>query len=59
MYNNKSHRAPGSGSISKNPSGTYRAQITIPSTTENKPHRETRSFSTKREAEKWLRQRDS
>ena len=56
MYSNKSHRAPGSGSISKNPSGTYRAQITIPSTVGNKPHRETHSFKTKREAEEWMRQ---
>jgi hypothetical protein len=57
MYRNKSHRAPGSGSISKNPSGTYRAQVTIPSTVGGKPHRETRSFDTKREAEEWMRQR--
>jgi integrase len=56
MYVNKNHRAPGSGSISKNPSGTYRAQISVPSTVGNKPHRETRSFKTKREAEKWMRQ---
>ncbi len=56
MYSNKSHRAPGSGSLSKNPSGTYRAQVTIPSTTGGKPHRETRSFGTKREAEEWMRQ---
>jgi integrase len=56
MYSNKGHRAPGSGSVSKNPSGTYRAQVTIPSTTGNKPHRETRSFITKREAEEWVRQ---
>ena len=56
MYSNKNHRAPGSGSVSKNPSGTYRAQVTIPSTSGNKPHRETRSFSTKRKAEEWMRQ---
>jgi len=56
MYSNKSHRAPGSGSVSKNPSGTYRAQVTIPSTTGCKPHRETRSFTTKRDAEEWVRQ---
>ena len=56
MTNNKGHRAPGSGSVSKNPSGTYRAQVTIPSTAGSKPHRETRSFSTKREAEEWMRQ---
>ena len=55
MYS-KSHRAPGSGSVSKNLSGTYRAQVTIPSTSGNKPHRETRSFSTKRKAEEWMRQ---
>lgn len=56
MYGNKTHRAPGSGSISRNPSGTYRAQVTIPSTTGGKPRRETRSFKTKREADGWLRQ---
>jgi len=56
MYSNKGHRAPGSGSVSKNPSGTYRAQVTIPSTTGSKPRRETRSFGTKREAEEWVRQ---
>ncbi len=51
----ENHRAPGSGSVSRNPSGTYRAQITIPSKTGNKAHRETQSFKTKREAENWLR----
>lgn len=56
MYSNKGHRAPGSGSVTKNPSGSYRAQVTIPSTTGNKPHRVTRSFNTKREAEEWMRQ---
>jgi len=55
MYNKQKHRAPNSGSISQNPSGTQRAQFTIPSKTGDKPHRETRSFRTKREAENWLR----
>lgn len=53
--NRNQHRAPSSGSISKNPSGTYRAQLTIPSETGGKPRRETRSFKTKREADEWLR----
>lgn len=55
MYSTKSHRAPGSGSVSKNPSGTYRAQITIPSEEGNNARRITRSFNTKREAEEWIR----
>lgn len=57
MFRNVGNRAPGSGSVSKNPSGSYRAQISIPSTAGGKTQRETRSFKTKRQAEEWLRRR--
>ena len=46
----KNNRAPNSGSISINPSGSVRAQISLPG-----GKRLTRSFSTKREADAWLR----
>lgn len=47
----KHHRAPNSGSISLNSSGTARAQFCLPG---NK--RITRSFTNKRDAEAWLRE---
>jgi len=55
MYHKNNHRAPGSGSISQNPSGTWRAQAQIPSSEGNKPVRKTHSFRTKKEAADWLR----
>jgi integrase len=56
MYKKENHRAPGSGSISQNPSGTWRAQVKIPSSTaDDKFLRKTRSFKTKRDADVWLR----
>ncbi len=55
MYKKKGHRAPGSGSISENPSGTKRAAITIPSSNGDKSIRKTQSFPSKTEAEDWLR----
>lgn len=52
MTTRKQHnRAPNSGSLSKNPSGSVRAQITLPG-----GKRLTKSFSTKREADAWLRE---
>jgi integrase len=52
MTTRKQHnRAPNSGSISKNLSGSVRAQITLPGR-----KRLTKSFSTKREADAWLRE---
>jgi len=47
----KNNRAPNSGSISINPSGSVRAQIQLPG-----GKRLTKSFSTKREADAWLRE---
>jgi integrase len=52
MSTRKQHnRAPNSGSISINRSGSVRAQITLPG-----GKRVTKSFSTKREADTWLRE---
>lgn len=52
MTTHKKHnRAPNSGSISVNPSGSVRAQIQLPG-----GKRLTKSFSTKREADAWLRE---
>jgi len=47
----KHNRAPNSGSISINPSGSARAQLSLPG-----GGRRTKSFPTKREADAWLRQ---
>jgi integrase len=47
----KNNRAPNSGSISINPSGSVRAQILLPG-----GKRLTKSFPTKREADAWLRE---
>lgn len=55
MYLKNNHRAPGSGSISQNPSGTWRAQALIPSSEGGKPIRKTHSFRTKKESADWLR----
>jgi integrase len=49
------HRAPGSGSVCQNPSGSWRAYVTIPSDNGGKSRRHSQSFPTKRQAEKWLR----
>ncbi|MBU4204794.1 Arm DNA-binding domain-containing protein [Patescibacteria group bacterium] len=46
-----SYRARNAGSISINPSGSVRAQISLPG-----GKRLTKSFRTKREAEAWLRE---
>lgn len=52
MTARKQHnRAPSSGSISINPSGSVRSQITLPG-----GKRLTKSFSTKRDADAWLRE---
>lgn len=47
----KHNRAPNSGSISINPSGSVRAQFTLPG-----GKRLTKAFPTKREADTWLRE---
>ena len=47
----KHNRAPNSGSISINPSGSVRAQFKLPG-----GKRLTKSFSTKRDADAWLRE---
>jgi integrase len=47
----KHNRAPNSGSISINPSGSVRAQFKLPG-----GKRLTKSFSTKRDADTWLRE---
>ncbi len=54
MYKKKGHRAPGFGSISQNASGTWRAQILVPSSEGGKPIRKTQSFPSKGKAEEWL-----
>jgi integrase len=46
---NKGNRGQGTGSISVNPSGTFRAQICLPG-----GDRTTKSFRTKRDAQHWL-----
>jgi integrase len=51
MSRKKSYRPPQSGSISTNPSGSIRAQYSLPG-----GKRLTKSFRTKREAEAWLRE---
>lgn len=51
----ENHRAPGSGSVYQNPSGSFRAQVTIPSENGGKPRRISNSFQTKRLAESWIR----
>ncbi len=52
MPTRKQHnRAPNSGSISINPSGSVRAQVSLPG-----GKRITKSFGTKREADTWLRE---
>jgi integrase len=56
---NNGNRAPRTGSISRNPSGSYRAQVLIPADNGEKTGRETRSFRTKSEAERWLDERIS
>lgn len=55
-YLPRHHRAPRSGSISTNPSGSIRAQVSLPSAIGGHAKRLTRSFRTKREAETWIRQ---
>lgn len=55
MYNKGNNRSPGSGSVSKNSSGTWRAQVTLPSLPGTKPKRLTRSFPVKKDAETWIR----
>lgn len=45
------NRAPNSGSISRNPSGSFRAQVSLPGGT-----RITRSFPTKKDADGWIRE---
>ncbi len=52
----ENHRAPGSGSVYQNPSGSFRAQVTIPSENGGKPRRISNSFQTKRLAESWIRE---
>jgi hypothetical protein len=47
----KHNRAPNSGAISINPSGSVRAQFQLPG-----GKRLTKSFSTKRDADAWLRE---
>lgn len=59
MYEKQDYRSRGTGSISKNPSGTWKAQISLPaafkiSGGKGKLVRITKSFSTRREAETWL-----
>ena len=56
-YVPRHNRAPGSGSVSINPSGTYKAQVTIPSRAGGVAVRQTKSFQTKRAAEEWIRER--
>lgn len=51
---NNGNRAPRTGSISRNPSGSYRAQVVIPAESGQKSARETKSFKTKTEAARWL-----
>jgi integrase len=51
MPHKTSYRARNSGSMSINPSGSVRAQISLPGS-----KRLTKSFRTKREAEAWLRE---
>jgi len=55
MYNKANNRSPGSGSISKNRSGTFRAQVTLPSLPGTKPKRLTKSFRVRKDAETWIR----
>lgn len=54
MSRKKHNRAPNSGSISINPSGSVRAQFSLPG-----GKRLTKSFPTKREADAWLREMSS
>lgn len=61
MNKKESYRSKGSGSLSQNPSGTWKAQVLLPTaskTTGERPRivRLTRSFVTRREAETWIHQ---
>ena len=61
MKKNESYRSRGTGSISQNPSGTWKAQVLLPSANNfagqsPKNVRLTRSFTTRREAETWIHQ---
>lgn len=55
MYQKRTNRAPSSGSVSHNPSGTWRAQVTLPSLPGAKPKRLTKSFRVRKDAEAWIR----
>jgi len=57
MYRKKTNRTPGSGSVSQNPSGTWRAQVVLPALAGRKPERLTKSFRVRKDAESWIRQR--
>ena len=59
ILRNNGNRAAQTGSISRNSSGSYRAQVLIPADNGGKPIRETKSFRTKSEAERWLNERNS
>ena len=55
------YRSRGTGSVSQNPSGTWRAQVALPTIVRingerSKARRLTHSFSTRREAENWIHQ---
>lgn len=59
MYQKEKYRSRGTGSITQNPSGTWKAQVALPSAhsisnEKGKLVRLTRSFRTRREAETWL-----
>jgi integrase len=59
MYQKAKYRSRGTGSITQNPSGTWKAQVALPSAPrisgeKGKLLRLTRSFRTRREAETWL-----
>ena len=57
MYRKKTNRTPGTGSVSQNQSGTWRAQVTLPAPESGKPQRLTKSFQVRKDAESWVRQR--